>query len=99
MSFLPPVVAALVLFLAMLSGLPYGYFQIMRWLVCAAACYGIYKARLGKQPVWVFVMVSIAILFNPVATIHFQRDAWRIIDCFSHHLLNVNTDIQIALMI
>ena len=63
-----------------LGSWPYGFYQILRWVVCAAAVLvGIraYSLKVG-WPLWVFGVV--AILFNPLQPIHLSRNTWRPID-------------------
>lgn len=70
------LVAAVMLLLAMAT-LPYGYYQILRWVVCAASAYIAYTAyACGKVwATWVFGFV--AILFNPILPIHLTKEIWR----------------------
>lgn len=76
---IPALVAGGLLFAALLQ-LPYGYYQMLRWVVCGISIYIAYKAYKcdKKWAIWVFVVC--AILFNPIAPIGFSREIWRSID-------------------
>ena len=39
-----PWIAAAFLFIALVPDLPYGYYQILRWVVCACSCFGAFIA-------------------------------------------------------
>ncbi|WP_278550403.1 DUF6804 family protein [Cloacibacillus evryensis] len=85
--FLPPVI----LFGALPSGLPYAYFQILRWTVTLFSLYyiwylrttprvsmSIFEMRHGSK--LFFLFAAIAVLFNPVAPIYLNREIWLILD-------------------
>ena len=63
--------------------LPYGYYQILRWAVCAVGIYVAYMAyRWGKVwATWVFGFV--AALFNPIIPVHLTKEIWQPIDGFA----------------
>jgi hypothetical protein len=77
--FIPAVIAALLLLLA-LADWPYGYYQFLRLVVCGV---GIYMAVTVYQwrkmwAIWLFGIA--AVLFNPFAPIHLSKDLWQPID-------------------
>jgi hypothetical protein len=75
-----PLIAAGFLFIALTSGLPYGYFQILRWVVCGASCYGAFLAMEKDLQGWMWTMAGMALLFNPILPIRLSRDLWQILD-------------------
>jgi hypothetical protein len=73
------LIAACALFLA-IGRWPYSYYQILRWAVCIIAAYGAFRAfDLGRNA-WAWTFVALAVLFNPIAPIHFARDTWKALD-------------------
>lgn len=69
------------LFIALFDGLPYGYFTLLRFVVCAVGAYLAYKTYEGnKESIWVWLFGGIAVLFNPIIPIHLQRETWWVID-------------------
>ena len=60
------------------GSLPYGYFQFLRLLACGAASFGAYTLR--QRQGWLWTMVIIAVLFNPIAPVRLSRDTWQPID-------------------
>lgn len=78
------IVAILMLLLAIPSGLwPYGYYQILRWIVAGIALFVAYVAYHLEKQAWIWIMVIIAILFNPIAPIYLSKETWVLIDLIS----------------
>ena len=69
--------AALVLALA---PWPYGYYQLLRFGVTAVAAYGTYLAYGAGQQGWMWGLAGLAVLFNPIAPIAFDREVWAFLD-------------------
>lgn len=75
------IIASAFLFIALFDGLPYGFFTLLRFVVCIVGAYLAYKIyEDNKESLWVWVFGFIAILFNPIIVIHLQREQWWIID-------------------
>ncbi len=76
---IPCIVAAVALLMA-LGDWPYGYYQLLRFVVCGVSVYVAYMAYAWKKlwATWLFGIV--AVLFNPLAPIHLSRDLWQPID-------------------
>jgi len=75
------IIASGFLFVALFDGLPYGYFTLLRFVVCAVGAYLAYKIyEDNKESLWVWAFAGIAVLFNPIIIITFERATWMIID-------------------
>ena len=80
--------------LAMLR-LPFGYYELLRLIVCVAAAWITYRSfSLRQSQSWAVVFALIGILFNPVIPIHLTRAIWFWLDIggaalFLVHLLIV----------
>ncbi|WP_333592390.1 DUF6804 family protein [Brevundimonas sp.] len=69
--------APIVLLALALAPWPYGYFMLLRVAVCGAAiwlAYNLLNSQTLRGLGWVFV--AVAILYNPVFRIHFERELW-----------------------
>lgn len=64
-----------ILLLGALLPMPYGYYQFMRLAVCGTALYHIFKEYSHSENI-ALVSCGIALLYNPVFTVHFSREAW-----------------------
>ncbi|MBA7624103.1 hypothetical protein ES703_31507 [subsurface metagenome] len=76
---IPAIIAAIILLFA-LAPWPYGYYQLLRFVVCGAASYIAFMAY-NWQKIWAaWLFGFIAILFNPLIPIHLSREIWQTID-------------------
>ena len=73
------IIAAILLFLA-LDRHPYGYYKLLRFVVCGVNVYGVYFAVKLEKIGWAWTFGIIAILFNPLIPIYFRRGTWQFID-------------------
>ena len=76
---IPSVLAAIML-LGALGYWPYGYYVLLRWVICPAAIFVLAATIIWKTywACWAFGVV--VMLFNPIAPIHLTREIWRIVD-------------------
>ncbi|MBI3317659.1 MAG: hypothetical protein HYZ90_00730 [Candidatus Omnitrophica bacterium] len=68
------------LLLAIPSGWPYGYYTLLRWVVCSTAgylAYVRYKEKGGALP---FFFGIIAVLFNPIVPVRLSKSDWSLMD-------------------
>ena len=71
------LVPAALLFLALLP-FPYGFYVLLRLVVCSAAgllTYNEYSLR-GTVSGWTIVLASVMLLFNPIVPVHLTREIW-----------------------
>lgn len=75
------VSAILMLLLAIPEGIwPYGYYVLLRWLVAGVAAFVIWIASNLEKQGWMWLMVIIVILFNPIMPIHLDKEIWVVTD-------------------
>jgi hypothetical protein len=73
---IPSLIAA-AMSLGALADWPYGYYQLLRFVVCGAGVYVAYTAY-NWQKMWaVWLFGFIALLFNPLIPIHLSREIWQ----------------------
>ncbi|MBB5038831.1 DUF6804 family protein [Prosthecobacter dejongeii] len=73
---LPYLMSASLCLVALLPGLPYGYFMLVRWVVCVVAGYGAVQFFKAKSEAWAWGCLGLALLFNPIFKIHLGRELW-----------------------
>jgi len=73
------IVVAVMLFVAF-SPLPYSYYQILRWVVAISSGLLAYAAFNSNKNVWGWIFIASLVLFNPVASIHFERETWQLLN-------------------
>lgn len=76
----PAIVSCAFLLLAVFARWPYGFYTLLRFAVCGSAAYLAVQAYELKKHAWVWVMGSIAVLFNPFIPVHLRRSDWQVID-------------------
>ena len=59
---------------------PYGFYTLLRWIVCATAAYTAYICTTMKRIPWAWVLAVIALLFNPFIPPRIERATWIYID-------------------
>ncbi len=59
---------------------PYGYYQILRWIVCGFFGYFAFLTHDHNDIKWTWIFSGIAILFNPIIPIYLEREVWQVID-------------------
>lgn len=85
----PFVVAIVALLLALPRGWPHGYYDLLRFLVCGVAVYGIFQGFRQRRIVWIGLLLGMTILFNPIVTIHFPKSAWILLNLSAAGLLGL----------
>ena len=69
-----------ILFFICLLDMPYGYFQLVRFLaMCGFAYLALLSNQSGNQNA-MFIYIALAILFQPIIKISLGRELWNIID-------------------
>lgn len=69
-----------VLFFVCLLNLPYGYYQIVRFLALVGFAILAYKANEQRRKTEAIIYVCLGILFQPLVKIALGRQLWNIID-------------------
>lgn len=69
-----------ILFLFCLLDMPYGYFQIVRFIGLVGFGILAYQANEDKQKEMTIVFIGLALLFQPLFKISLGRQVWNIID-------------------
>ena len=73
-------IAAALCFIAMLPGMPYGFFALLRLCVCGVAIYGAINLFERKSERLGWACAALAIIFNPIFKVHLGRELWWIMD-------------------
>ena len=80
------------LFLALLP-LPYGYYTLLRIVVCAALVWAAITAFQKEHQIIPWVVVVLAIVFNPIIPIYLPKALWAVIDVGTAIFLLMGSDI------
>ena len=77
---IPMVVSIVMLLLGIFGGLPIGFYQLLRLVICGAAIYIVYVSYNLKKTAWCWIMGFVALIFNPLFQLHLGRDLWVVMD-------------------
>lgn len=69
-----------IIFILCLLKMPYGFYQLVRFLACAGFCFLAYEANEQKNKNMTFVFIGLAVLFQPFFKIALGREMWNMID-------------------
>lgn len=77
------IVCGILLILAIPSWWSYGFYTLLRWIICAASVYVAYDFYKSKLTGWVLVFGFIAFIFNPLFSVYLNKSSWVGIDFIS----------------
>jgi len=60
--------------------LPYGYYVLLRLLVCAVCAYLAVQENYAGRTGWTWVLGGVAVLYNPIFRIHLDREFWSVVN-------------------
>lgn len=65
---------------ALIPSLPYGYYSVMRWIVCASCAWiALMSYRKGYEE-WAWCWGVIAGIYNPIFPVHANREVWSVVN-------------------
>lgn len=73
-------IAVVALLIAVIPVWPYFFYQALKLVVFGAACFSVYLYHKEKNKKWMLIMLSIAIVFNPINPLYFGHFLWSIAD-------------------
>src|SRR5260370_30152119 len=68
----------------------YGYYTLLRWIVCSVSAFAAYQAAESNKSGWAWGLAIVALAFNPVIPVHLKRETWAFIDLAVAGLLIVS---------
>jgi len=75
------LIAGLMLCLAVIPAWPYGFYSLLRLIVCGVAAYTAFKFKNNSSMSAHFIpLLVLAVLFNPLMPVHLTRILWIPID-------------------
>ena len=79
LKIIPSVISVTMLLICLIDGLPYCYFNVLRWVICGTSIFYIVQFK-NDHKILYWLFICIAILFNPVISIHLNKNLWLFID-------------------
>ncbi len=82
-----PSIIAILMLLGSLGHWPYGYYTLLRFIVCGTSAYIAFIAYSNRSTWAVWVFAIMAVLFNPIAPFYLGREIWQVVDFISAILI------------
>lgn len=76
----PCLASIVLLMMAVFGRWPYSFYVLMRFVACGSAAYLAVGAHREMRHFWTWVMVAVALLFNPLVPVHMSRHDWQRLD-------------------
>jgi uncharacterized membrane protein len=83
LSKLQAIIPALLLLAAVFGHWPYGFYTLLRLVVCGCSAYLAVKANSTRSVGWTWILGGMAVLFNPILPVRMQRSDWQIVDALA----------------
>jgi hypothetical protein len=77
---IPQTVAGVMLLWALYPENPYGYYVLLRWIVCPCFAFAAVQAFGQDKTNWVWILGVTAAIFNPLIPVHLSRELWAVLD-------------------
>ena len=76
----PVVLTTCLLVLAAFGRWPYAFYELLRLATCGTGAYLAFVAHQQQRRGWMWTMVALALLFNPLLPIRLSRQDWQSVD-------------------
>lgn len=76
----PYILVVALLLWALVPSSPYGYYSVMRWIVCASFAYLAVRSNEQHRQAWVWVLGVAAGIYNPIFPVHATREFWSLVN-------------------
>jgi len=73
-------VCGVLLLLAIPNLFPYGFYTLLRWVICASSIIITIKLKGDRNNKNMYPFLIFAIIFNPIAPIYLDKSVWVLID-------------------
>ena len=77
------LIAAVMLVFAAAEKQPDSFYTLLRWVCCAVFTYSAVISFQMKRVLWLAIFAALALLFNPIFPLGFDRTQWIMADWFS----------------
>jgi hypothetical protein len=79
-TFIPQIVASILLAVALYPENPYAYYVLLRWILCPLFIFLAIRAHVLKKEPWVWILGVCALLYNPLFRVHLNREIWSVVN-------------------
>ncbi len=87
------IASIILLVLAVITRWPYGFYTLLRLVVCATAVWLAVEAYQFRKTSLAWILGALAVLFNPLIPIYMRRTQWRWFDFLALLVLTISVGI------
>lgn len=80
------IVCSIMLFIALFNN-PYSYYQILKWVTTISFVYLANHYFKSNMENFCWMFIALAVLYNPIAPISFERSTWEIVNILTIFVL------------
>ena len=77
---IPQAIASVMLLVALNPENPYGYYVLLRWVVCGIFAFLAFKALEEEKIEWAWALGITAAVYNPFIKMHLGRELWSVVN-------------------
>lgn len=77
---IPQFISILMLIWALNPDNPYGYYILLRWVVCGVFAFLAVRAFILEHQGFVWILGITAAIYNPLIPVHLTREIWSILN-------------------
>ena|SRR5437763_11916667 len=74
------LIAAVLLIIGAAEKQSHNFYAFLRWVCCAAFAYAVLISVQSRRILWLCIFAVLAIVFNPIFVLPFDRSAWIVAD-------------------
>lgn len=75
-------ISIVLLVIAIIGGMPYGYYKFLRLFIFATSCIYLYKNKENKSN-FIYSWFVLGLIYNPIIPIYLSKDIWCVINIVS----------------
>lgn len=90
-TIIPSSISVIMLLLAIPPIWPYGYYTLLRLVVCGTASFIAYRSHKLHRQFLTYITGFLALLFNPIIPVHLDKEFWGILDLTAAAIIFVST--------
>jgi hypothetical protein len=72
---------------------PYGYYMLMRIVICGICAFLAFRALKFGNEIWVWILGVTAVIYNPIFRIHLTREIWSAVNIVTVVMLAVTVGV------
>ena len=77
---IPQAIASIMLLVALNPDNPYGYYVLLRWVVCGLFAFLAFQALEQEKKEWIWILGITAAVYNPFIRMHLGREIWSVVN-------------------